>query len=403
MTDCNEYEARSSPAGTSAVTSDTRISRERAFNQYWQRALFLPLSILAWMVIAIIALWLLDHIPHALVVLVLAVVVTFALAPLVSLLRRWLSRPFAIAGAYLLGIGVVIGLGALLVSVVVGQVVTLVQKLPDYINRLNEFSPQTQVFLGSFGVTIADIRSFNQQILATLQANGNALAAGSLSLINELVSVLVDAALIVMLSIYLTIDGERAVDWLRSKIPLRFRHYSRYVLGVSNAVVGGYVRGTLSMALLTAVLVGLGLQVLGIPYALLLGILAFLMEFVPVVGVLISGVIALLVALPKGLAITMVVLVYFIVVHILEADVIEPRVMGKALGIHPATGIIALLVGTELFGVWGALFGAPLAGLLQAIVLGIWQVQQSNRIAPDELPVRIAEGLEALPKEGRKA
>jgi predicted PurR-regulated permease PerM len=167
--------------------------------------------------------------------------------------------------------------------------------------------------------------------------------------------------------------------------------------------VGGYVRGTLSMALLTAVLVGLGLQVLGIPYALLLGILAFLMEFVPVVGVLISGVIALLVALPKGLAITMVVLVYFIVVHILEADVIGPRVMGKALGIHPATGIIALLVGTELFGVWGALFGAPLAGLLQAIVLGIWQVQQSNRIAPDELPVRIAEGLEALPKEGRKA
>jgi predicted PurR-regulated permease PerM len=65
-------------------------------------------------------------------------------------------------------------------------------------------------------------------------------------------------------------------------------------------------------------------------------------------------------------------LAYFVVVHVIEGDVIGPRIMGKAVGIHPATGLIALVAGTELFGIWGALFAAPLAGLLQAIATAAW-------------------------------
>src|SRR5512141_2347838 len=72
-------------------------------SQNWQRALFLPLTILAWLVIAIIVLWLLGHITHSLVVIILAVIVTFAVAPLVRLLQRHLTRPVAIAIAYLFG------------------------------------------------------------------------------------------------------------------------------------------------------------------------------------------------------------------------------------------------------------------------------------------------------------
>jgi predicted PurR-regulated permease PerM len=136
-----------------------------------------------------------------------------------------------------------------------------------------------------------------------------------------------------------------------------------------------------------------GLQALGIPYALLLGILAFFMQFVPVVGVLISGMLSVLVAFPQGWGITLAVLVYFIGVHILESYIIGPRLMGHAVGIHPAVAIIALLVGTELFGVWGALFGAPLAGLLQAIVIGIWRVRQSKTIAAAAASIPIAENM----------
>jgi predicted PurR-regulated permease PerM len=68
----------------------------------------------------------------------------------------------------------------------------------------------------------------------------------------------------------------------------------------------------------------------------------------------------------------LLVLAYFVIVHIIEGDVVGPRIMGKAVGIHPATGLIALVAGTEVFGIWGALFAAPLAGLIQAIVVAAW-------------------------------
>ena len=360
-------------------------------SQNWQRALLLPLTILAWMAIGIIVLWLLGHVAHAVLIIVLAVIVTFAVAPLVQLFERWLSRPLAIAISYLLGIGIVLGLGSLLVSTAVRQVSTLVDVLPSYFNRLDTMSPQAPVFLGPFHITVADIQAIEQQILADLQVSGTSLAADTLRLINRLASILVDIALIVLLSIYFSIDSKRTVDWLRYRIPPGWRRYTPYLLSVTNTVVGGYVRGTLTMALLIGALVGIGLQVLGIPYALLLGILAFFMQFVPVVGVLISGMLSVLVAFPQGWGMTLAVLVYFIGVHIIESYIIGPRLMGHAVGIHPAVAIIALLVGTELFGAWGALFGAPLAGLLQAIVIGIWRVRQSNTMAGSASSIPIAE------------
>jgi predicted PurR-regulated permease PerM len=127
------------------------------------------------------------------------------------------------------------------------------------------------------------------------------------------------------------------------------------------------------MAALVGVLVGGGMLALGVPYAIVLGVLAFFMEFVPILGVLISGAVCVLIALTQGWLLAAVVLAYFVVVHVIEGDVVGPRIMGRAVGIHPMTAIIAFLAGTELFGIWGALFGAPLAGLLQALATAFWR------------------------------
>jgi predicted PurR-regulated permease PerM len=127
------------------------------------------------------------------------------------------------------------------------------------------------------------------------------------------------------------------------------------------------------MATLVGVLVGGGMLVLQVPYAILLGVLAFFMEFIPIVGVIISGAVCVVIALFQGWILALIVLGYFALVHIIEGDVVGPRVMGKAVGIHPATALIGLVAGTELFGLWGALFAAPLAGLLQAIGTAIWR------------------------------
>jgi len=183
----------------------------------------------------------------------------------------------------------------------------------------------------------------------------------------------VDFILVLILSIYLTANGPRLADALRRETPDAHERSINRALGAINRVIGGYIRGTLTLATLIGVLVGVGMAVLHVPYAALLGVLAFFMEFVPVVGVLVSGAVCVTIALFQGWVLALVVLGYFAFVHVVEGDVVGPRIMGEAIGIHPATAIIALVAGTELFGFWGALFGAPLAGLLQATLTAAWR------------------------------
>jgi predicted PurR-regulated permease PerM len=338
----------------------------------WQRALSLPVTILAWLAVLVIIGWLLSHIIRTLLVLTMGGIVALALMPLVGMLSRWLPRTLAIAAAYVLGMGAALGFGALLIVSTASQLTSLVDNLPTYSQRMQAIEPAVVGLLGSVGLTPEAFRATQEQALAQLQGLGTALVSQSLHLLTELVGTLVDAIVAVILSVYLAANGPRVGRWLQAAMPGRYRRHARLLVAVVHRVVGGYVRGMLTLATLIGVLVGGGLWVFGVPYALLLGLLAFLLEFIPVLGVLVSGVVCVLVALFQGWLPALLVLGYFVVIHIIEGDVVGPRIIGPAVGIHPATGLVALVAGTELFGVWGALFAAPVAGLLQAIGTAVW-------------------------------
>jgi predicted PurR-regulated permease PerM len=338
----------------------------------WQRALYLPLIILAWLAVLLVGGWLLSHITTTLLVLGLSGVVAFALTPLVSLLARWLPRGLAITVAYLLGFVVVFGLLGLIVDTAANQVMALVEHLPAYQRQLHRFEPQLVNALRPFGVTRARIDAAQQHALTYVQSIGTMAATDALGIVTGIANTLINLVLILILSIYLTANGPRIARRLRRETPGRQRWRTSLLIDIVNQVVGGYIRGTLTMATLVGVLVGGGMLLLQVPYAILLGVLAFFMEFVPIVGVIISGAVCVLVALFKGWVLALIVIGYFALVHIIEGDVVGPRVMGKAVGIHPATALVGLVAGTELFGLWGALFAAPLAGLLQAIGTAAW-------------------------------
>jgi predicted PurR-regulated permease PerM len=339
----------------------------------WQRALFLPLTILAWLAVIVIAGWLLSHVVKTILTLVLSGVIAYALTPLVSFFSRWIPRTIAIAIAYVLGFAVILGLGALVVATAAAQVTTLVHHLPQYAKEAQRLEPQILRLLGPFGVTRAKFHTAESQLIAFLNGIGTTAAKDSLGIITGVVGTIVDVVLVLILSVYLTANGPSISARLRRETPGAQRYRTVLLIAIVNQVVGGYVRGTLTLAALIGTLVGVGLLVLHVQYAVLLGVLAFFMEFIPVIGVLISGAVSVLIALFQGWLLALIVLVYFVVVHVIEGDVVGPRIMGRAIGIHPATALIALVAGTELFGLWGALFGAPIAGLLQAIGSAVWQ------------------------------
>jgi predicted PurR-regulated permease PerM len=311
-----------------------------------------------------------------------------------------MPRSLAIGLAYTVGLSVVLGFGFYIAATTFAQVGTLVTNLPDYVMGAQALQPQVENLLVPFGIQPGWLPAVESQAVGEVQAFLTSIARDLIPRLAEFFGTIIDLVLVLILSVYLTLDGARIAEFLKTQTPGgRTRARAQVLVAVVNRVIGGYIRGVLTLALLVGFLVGAGLALLGLPYAVLLGVLAFFMEFVPILGVFISGAASLVIAIFyfHDLLHPLVVLAYFIGVHVIEGDVVGPRIMGKAVGIHPATGLVALVAGTEVFGVWGALFAAPLAGLIQAVILAAWVEFRADhpddvlRAAADEAAERVEE------------
>lgn len=335
----------------------------------WVRRCGLPFAIIAWTGVALLLFWLAGHVIQTLFLLTLAALLAYSLAPVVKLLERVMPRFLAILIVYLI---VLSALSALLYLIVRTAIVQFVS-LSGYVRFLltpgenAQFTPLEQI-LQSFGISQSQIASARDQVVASIEG----FAGSIVPLLTGLVGAILDVILVAVLSIYLLADGSRMFVWLRGNMPQQQQGRMKFLLDTLQRVVGGYIRGQLLLCGLIGLLVGIGMQVIGVPFALLLGVLAFVLEFIPILGTLVSGAICVLLALTKGWIVAVIVLVYFVVVHVLEGDVVGPRIVGKTIGLHPVVSLVALIAGSELFGIAGALLASPVAGVLQALLIAIW-------------------------------
>lgn len=362
----------------------------------WARRRDVAIAVLVWLIIATAAVWAAAHVMRAILILIIAALLAYALMPAVVFLTRWLPRWMALIVVYLAFMSVIGALGYLIVATAVDQIAALGHQVAVLMTPQHGAASPLVQKLEQLGIPRAQIDSAFAQIAAQAQV----LVAGLVPLLEGVFNGVLDAVLVTVLSIYLLIDGERLVAWLRTSAPIKHRPRVTFAIEAFQRVVGGYIRGQLILCTLIGVLVGVGMGVLGVPYAVLLGVLAFILEFIPIIGVLISGAACVLLALTQGWLIAVLVLAYFIFVHIIEGDVVGPRIVGKAVGVHPAISIVALVAGAELFGIWGALFAAPIAGLIQAVLTEIWREwrelnanQFPEQFGAPVVPVTTAEAL----------
>ena len=367
----------------------------------WMRRVGLPLAILAWTGVALLILWLAGHVIQALLLLTFAALLAYALAPAVKLLERVMPRFLAILLVYLVVLGALGALLYLIVSTAIVQVISL----SDYVRFLltpgksGQLPPLEQT-LRSLGLSQSQIASARDQVIAGIEG----FAGSIIPLLTGLVGAVLDVVLVAVISIYLLAGGARVSDWLHRNMPQQQQGRMKLLLDTLQRVVGGYIRGQLLLCALIGVLVGVGMQVIGVPYALLLGVLAFVLEFIPVLGTLVSGAICVLLALTKGWVIALIVLVYFVVVHVIEGDVVGPRIVGKAIGLHPVVSLAALIAGAELFGIAGALLASPVAGVLQALLIAIWMEwrvahPKDFQRAKDNISEKVGETVAGMPSD----
>jgi len=344
--------------------------REERQNSKWKRRRDIPIAILAWIAVVAIILWAAGHVIRSLLLLAIASLLAFALAPAVKLLQRVMPRFLAILIVYLVVLIVFGFFIYLIIDTSIIQIGLLAKEVRYLLTPANNAAlTPLESLLRTFGISQEQIASARQQIIAQL----GGFAGSVLPLFTRFLDFLLDIVIVAVVSIYLLIDGSRVTNWLRNNMPVQQRGRVHFLLETLERIVGGYIRGQLLLSTMVGLLVGIGMALFHVPYAVLLGVLAFILEFVPVLGTIVSGAICVLIALTQGWLIALGVLVYFVGVHVLEGDVIGPRIVGKAVGLHPVISLAALIAGAELFGILGALFASLVAGILQALIVSIWK------------------------------
>jgi len=341
------------------------LPRRGLLDRDWQKALVVQVAILAGLALLWVLWQVISPLLHTILLFALGAVLAFALAvPIDRLAAKIGHRAAAIAVVYLLVAVVVVGGLTLLAGPFAAQASALVGDLPRYATELQTRLPQLQDLLAGYGVQ-TDVKA---SATTAVEQGGTEVLKQLLTKVAELGGVVFDALLVLVISVYFVASGAQFRQRTLALVPAGQRDRALFVEDNVARVLGGYLRGQLTLAAIIGVATGVGMTALGLPYALVLGVLAGLFELVPMFGPILSAVPALIVALFLPLPTVVWVLLFFLAIQQIENNVLAPRISGHAVGLHPLGAMFALLAGFQLAGIIGGLFAVPIAGVLWVLL-----------------------------------
>jgi predicted PurR-regulated permease PerM len=188
-------------------------------------------------------------------------------------------------------------------------------------------------------------------------------------LLEGFVSIMTTGFLTLMVAAFLSSDLPRYLDYFYGLIPPHRRTQARRLLVTLNDGLSGVIRGQLMICLVNGVLTGVGLALLGVKYAVLLGLMAGVLSIIPIFGTILSTVPAVAVGLTQSPMTALLVLGWILFIHFVEANVLNPKIMGDNAHISPVLVVFALLAGEHSFGLTGALLAVPVASIVQSLYL----------------------------------
>jgi predicted PurR-regulated permease PerM len=313
-------------------------------------------------------------VPELILIFSAIVIAEGARPPVVWLERRGLPRPLAIILVLIVILAVLGGLGWLIFAPLVSQVAGLIDDIPHFVAIAQHALDRYQLFLHDNAQARA--------LLAQMPARLSGFLESKLGLLIEaplfLVSILSNTFLLVLLAFFWLTASPRLAAFTIGLAGPKRRATTREILDDLSTKLGGYVRGVLINMVVIGVLSFSGVALLGVPYALLLGVIAGLTESIPIVGPLLGGSAAVLVAsLAFGPQKALEVAVLYLVIQQIEGNTLVPYVMNRAVALHPLAIIAALVIGSALLGVPGAILAVPTAAIAQVLFLRV--VAQSIR------------------------
>ncbi|GAB3980653.1 AI-2E family transporter [Plantactinospora veratri] len=326
-----------------------------------------------------VALWLLGRAWSVVWPLVVALLLTTLTWPMARFLRRHGWRPALAASAVtVLFLLIAAGTVVLIAVPVAAQSGELVTGVTEGIQQMREWAAGPPLNIGDDQVT----QAFDSAI-ARIQDSVGSIITATLSGVGTLVSGVVTTVLALFLMFFFLKDGPRFLPWLSRQLPGRLAVDVPVVAERSWAALSAFVRSQAFVGLLDAVFIGLGLWIVGVPLVLPLAVLTFVSAFVPIVGALFAGFVAVLITLvSNGPTDALIVLAIIVAVQQLEGNVFQPIVQSRGLGLHAAVVLLAVTLGGSLAGIVGSLLAVPVA----ALVAVMWNYVREQLTDPPREP-----------------
>ncbi|BBZ56462.1 MULTISPECIES: AI-2E family transporter [Mycolicibacterium] len=311
-------------------------------------------------------LWVVIKLEVIVVPVLLATLAAAFLLPAVDLLTaRGLPRGAAVAAVLLSSIVVMGGILTFVVSQFIDGAPALVEQVTKSIDGARKWLTEGPIL----HLSSEQINSVGQSAIDALKNNQSKLTSGVFSTAGALTEIITGMLLVLFTLIFLLHGGRDIYAFVTKIVPASVRERVRDAGRAGFGSLIGYVRATFVVALVDAVGIGTGLAIMGVPLALPLASLVFLGAFVPLVGAVLTGFVAVVVALiAKGWIYALIALGLIIAVQQLEAHVLQPIVMGRAVSVHPLAVVLAIAGGGVMAGVIGALIAVPIVAFLNSAI-----------------------------------
>ncbi|MER5393789.1 AI-2E family transporter [Saccharopolyspora sp. NPDC002686] len=332
----------------------------------------------------------------------IAMLLSALLAPVVAgLARRGVPRSLATAFVLIGGLAVVGGVLTFVINAFITGFPDLQRQVIASLTAL-----KVQLAQGPLHINDAQIDNYLRQAQEWLQANQAMLTSGALSTAGTFGNFLTGLVLALFTLIYFLHDGRGVWLFVTKLAPKHVRHKVD-VAGVQGfKALVGYVRATAMVAVVDALGIGLGLVILGVPLAIPLAALVFLGGFVPIVGAVASGAVAVLVALvTKGWVTALIVVGVVLLVQQVEGNILQPLLLGRAVHLHALAVVLAISIGAVVSGIVGALLAVPLVAVLNASIRSLVGDEEPEAPPADEpAPVKDTPDQEATepPEEDKE-
>lgn len=343
---------------------------------------------IGWLVLAAAAFWLLARVMPALVPFMMAGIIVLILRGPVNLLEaRGLKRAVAVALCYLLMFAVLALVSAFVIPAIGDQLRQFSVDLPGYFDAAAQWWEGVQGQARSIVLPawiLTGLTDAAASVSATLADAAKSAAGGILSAGQSAATLLFDMVLALVIGFWALKDLPKVRTEVMALVGEHRRGEADMILETVLRVLGGYIRGQLIVSAVTGVIVWLGLSLLGVPYALVLGLLTGMLNVLPYIGPFVGGLAAGIVGLFISPLLGLGALGVVIGAQQVTDIFVTPRVMSEQVDLHPLLVIFSLLVGGTLFGFWGLFLAIPVAAIIKGLFVYYYEKHTDRVIATED-------------------